>query len=48
MTMPELWYEASETRDMVARERAHAEHTSSLGIVVLVLALAALALMLWR
>lgn len=46
--MPELWYEASETRDMAARERALAEHTSSLGIVVLVLALVVAALVLAR
>ena len=39
MTMPEFWYEPSDTRDMAARERAHAGRTSLLGIAVLVMLL---------
>lgn len=47
-TMPEHWYEPSETRDMAARERAHAEHTRLSGIVALVVALIAAALLIAR
>lgn len=46
--MPERWYEPSETRDLVARERAHAEHTPTSGIVAVVLVLIAAALLVGR
>jgi hypothetical protein len=38
--MPEFWYDApSDTRDMAARERALASHSTMLGVAVLVFAL---------
>jgi hypothetical protein len=49
MAMPEFWYDApSDTRDMVARERALSSHSSMLGLAVLVFALLVAALFLAR
>ena len=45
MTLPELWYEPSDTRDMAARERARAGHTGILGIAVLVMLLVVVVLL---
>jgi hypothetical protein len=47
--MPEFWYDApSDTRDMVARERALTSHGSMLGLAVLVFALFIAALIIAR
>jgi hypothetical protein len=49
MAMPEFWYDAaSDTRDLVARERALDSHTSMLGLAVLVFALVIAALLIAR
>lgn len=49
MAMPEFWYDApSDTRDMVARERALVSHTSILGLSVLVMGLLVAALLIAR
>jgi hypothetical protein len=49
MAMPEFWYDApSDTRDMVARERALSSHSSMLGLAVLVFAALIVALFVVR
>ena len=49
MAMPEFWYDAaSDTRDLVARERALDSHTSMLGLAVLVFGLIIAALLIAR
>jgi hypothetical protein len=48
MAMPEFWYDASDTRDLAARERALASHTSMLGLAVLVFGLLIAALLIAR
>ena len=47
MAMPEFWYDTpSDTRDMAARERALASHSTLLGLAVLLFAVLIAALLL--
>jgi hypothetical protein len=47
MAMPEFWYDVpSDTRDMAARERAVADHTSILGLSVIVMTVIVVVLLL--